>query len=152
MRLNRSRLHFIDFARTFAVVLALLSHSLNNTEVLDRMGADSLYITLHQAVHPKQFTRIATPIFVFMFGFMIEFVYATRARDSGAASIQRRLRVRSFQCYFRIMPDVLLHSAGWPPVALRVRRVPSLLRKFPLREHPPGLRRHHALHSAAGAT
>ena len=92
MRLNLSRLHFIDFARTFAVVLALLAHSLTNTKVFDRMGADSLYI--------KQFTRTATPIFVFMFGFMIEFVYATRARASGVASIQRRLRVRSFQCYF----------------------------------------------------
>ena len=92
MRLNLSRLHFIDFARTFAVVLALLAHSLNNTKVFDRMGADSLYI--------KQFTRTATPIFVFMFGFIIEFVYATRARASGVASIQRRLRVRSFQCYF----------------------------------------------------
>jgi OpgC protein len=92
MRLNLSRLHFIDFARTFAVVLALLAHSLNNTKVFDRMGADSVYI--------KQFTRTATPIFVFMFGFMIEFVYATRARASGVASIQRRLRVRSFQCYF----------------------------------------------------
>jgi OpgC protein len=92
MRLNLSRLHFIDFARTFAVILALLAHSLSNTKVLDRMGADSLYI--------KQFTRTATPIFVFMFGFMIEFVYATRARASGVTSIQRRLRVRSFQCYF----------------------------------------------------
>ena len=92
MRLNLSRLHFIDFARTFAVVLALLAHSLGNTKVFDRMGADSLYI--------KQFTRTATPIFVFMFGFMIEFVYTTRARASGVASIQRRLRVRSFQCYF----------------------------------------------------
>ena len=92
MRLNLSRLHFIDFARTFAVVLALLAHSLNNTKVFDRMGADSLYI--------KEFTRTATPIFVFMFGFIIEFVYTTRARASGVASIQRRLRVRSFQCYF----------------------------------------------------
>jgi hypothetical protein len=92
MRLNLSRLHFIDFTRTFAVVLALLAHSLNSTKVFDRMGADSLYI--------KQFTRTATPIFVFMFGFMIEFVYATRARASGVASIHRRLRVRSFQCYF----------------------------------------------------
>ena len=92
MRLNLSRLHFIDFARTFAVVLALLAHSLANTNVLGRVSADSLYIT--------QFTRTATPIFVFMFGFMIEFVYATRARAFGMASIQRRLRVRSFQCYF----------------------------------------------------
>jgi hypothetical protein len=92
IRLNLSRLHFIDFARTFAVVLALLSHSLANTKVLDRVGPDSLYIT--------QFIRTATPIFVFMFGFMIEFVYATRSRASGVASIQRRLRVRSFQCYF----------------------------------------------------
>jgi hypothetical protein len=35
-----------------------------------------------------------------MFGFMIEFVYATRAAASGLESIQRRLFVRSFQCYF----------------------------------------------------
>jgi hypothetical protein len=92
MRLNLSRLHFIDFARTFAVVLALLSHSLANTKVLDRVSADSLNIT--------HFTRTATPIFVFMFGFMIEYVYVMRARAFGVASIQQRLRVRSFQCYF----------------------------------------------------
>jgi OpgC protein len=92
MPVKLSRLHFIDFARTYALVLALLSHSLETTGVIDRLGQDSLFI--------KQFTRTATPMFVFMFGFMIEFVYATRARASGVESIQRRLRVRSFQCYF----------------------------------------------------
>src|SRR5262245_20571503 len=92
MPVKLSRLHFIDFARTYAVVLALLSHSLESTGVIDRLGDSSLYV--------KQFTRTATPMFVFMFGFMIEFVYATRARASGVESIQRRLLVRSFQCYF----------------------------------------------------
>jgi len=86
-----SRLHFIDFARTYAVFLALLAHSLETTGVIDRLGSDSLYV--------RQFTRTATPMFVFMFGFMIEFVYATRARASGVESIRWRLQVRSFQCY-----------------------------------------------------
>ena len=54
MRLNLSRLHFIDFARTFAVVLALLAHSLNNTKVFDRMGADSLYITRADSSLPRR--------------------------------------------------------------------------------------------------
>lgn len=38
-------------------------------------------------------------MFVFMFGFMIEFVYVRRAEQSGLDSIRRRLYVRSFQCY-----------------------------------------------------
>ena len=37
MRLNLLRLDSIDFARTFAVVLALLDHSLGNTKVFGRM-------------------------------------------------------------------------------------------------------------------
>jgi hypothetical protein len=92
MSVSQPRLHFIDFARTWAVALALLSHSLEATGVIDRLGEDSVFV--------KQITRTATPMFVFMFGFMIEFVYATRARASGVESIERRLRVRSFQCYF----------------------------------------------------
>ena len=86
------RLTFIDFARTYAVFLALLSHALNTTGTFQHMGESSLYI--------RQFTRMATPMFVFMFGFMIEFVYARKARLLGLESVQRRLLVRSFQCYF----------------------------------------------------
>jgi hypothetical protein len=99
MQANLSRLHFIDFARTYAVFLALLAHSLETTGVIDRLGEDSLYI--------RQFTRTATPIFVFMFGFMIEFVYATRAAASAGppwplreapialAKLRRKLRPES---------------------------------------------------------
>lgn len=47
----------------------------------------------------KQFTRSATPIFVFMFGFMVEFVYTRRARNLGVSAVRRRIYVRSFQCY-----------------------------------------------------
>ncbi|MCL7965425.1 MAG: OpgC domain-containing protein [marine benthic group bacterium] len=43
--------------------------------------------------------RTATPTFIFMFGMMLELVYARRARDGGMANVSRRLLLRSAQCY-----------------------------------------------------
>ncbi len=91
MKISSQRLTFIDVARTYAVCLALLSHALIAVDFFDELGQGRLYI--------KQFTRLATPMFVFMFGFMIEFVYVRRAYDGNLASISSRIYIRSFQCY-----------------------------------------------------
>ena len=85
------RLSFIDFARTYAVFLALLAHVLLMTGFFKELGEQGLYI--------KQFTRMATPMFVFMFGFMVEFVYVDKAKKLGFSSIARRLTIRSLQCF-----------------------------------------------------
>lgn len=85
------RLPFIDATRTYAVLLVLLAHALNATGVFTALGSDSRYI--------QQFTRQSTPLFVFIFGFMLEFVYARKAKDRGIASVRPRLVARSLQCY-----------------------------------------------------
>ncbi len=88
---NKSdRLVFIDVARTYAVILALLTHALETINLFDQLGSDSVYI--------RQFTRMATPMFVFMFGFMVELVYVKRV-EQGQSSVSKWLYIRSFQCY-----------------------------------------------------
>ena len=85
------RLSFIDVARTYAVISVLLAHALNATGTFARMGTDSFSI--------HQFTRMATPMFVFIFGFMIEYVYVWKAQQQGLVSVRSRLMTRSLQCY-----------------------------------------------------
>lgn len=88
---NKSdRLVFIDVARTYAVILALLTHALETINLFDQLGTDSVYI--------RQFTRMATPMFVFMFGFMVELVYVKRVEQK-QSSVSKWLYIRSFQCY-----------------------------------------------------
>jgi len=88
---SRTRIRFIDVARTYAIVLALLSHALLATGFSANRGFAPLLV--------KQITRTATPMFVFMFGFMVEYVYVPRARAAAVLSLRRRLLVRAFQCY-----------------------------------------------------
>lgn len=102
MEKSPNRLTFIDVARTYAIILALLAHALITTGAIDKLGADSIYI--------KQFIRMATPMFVFMFGFMVEFIYVKRASNCGVKQISRRLYVRSFQCF---VAYVLTSMCAW---------------------------------------
>ena len=88
---HQNRLTFIDVARTYAILLALLSHVFAATGFFQQLGPDALLI--------RQFTRVATPLFMFMFGFMIEFVYVRRAASNGVGAIRHRILARSFQCY-----------------------------------------------------
>ncbi len=85
MSTQGTRLLFVDVSRTYAVFLALLAHFLTTVGARDPMIL--------------QFTRMATPMFVFMFGFMVEYVYVSRASQLGQAQIRRRLWTRSFHCY-----------------------------------------------------
>lgn len=88
---NLTRLNFIDVARSYAIMLALFSHAMFVFGGFTALGEDALKI--------KLFTRTATPLFVFMFGMMLELVYARKARENGLSSVIRRLILRSAQCY-----------------------------------------------------
>lgn len=88
---SSKRLLFIDIARTYAVILALLSHAFVSTGYFDQIGPNAILI--------RQFTRMATPMFVFMFGFMVEFIYVRKYEIEGFNSINKRILSRSFQCY-----------------------------------------------------
>jgi len=86
-----NRLNFVDVARAYAIVLALFAHSMVTFGGFSSLGDfDSL---------AKLFIRFATPMFVFMFGIMLELVYVKRARLNGVQSVVRRLVLRSAQCY-----------------------------------------------------
>ncbi|MBN2433608.1 MAG: OpgC domain-containing protein [Acidobacteria bacterium] len=85
------RLGFIDVSRTWAIILALTAHLFNAAGVFTQLDSGSIYI--------RSFTRMATPLFVFMFGFMFEYVYVPRMATLGYGAVRKRLLTRAFQCY-----------------------------------------------------
>jgi hypothetical protein len=85
------RLNFIDVARTWAIGLALFAHGITTFGGMAALGASSPFVQL--------LVRTATPTFVFMFGIMLELVYARRAQVDGMQAVSRRLCLRSAQCY-----------------------------------------------------
>jgi hypothetical protein len=101
---NPLRLTFIDFARTYAVILALLAHAMNAAGASEQLGDAGSYI--------RPFTRMSTPLFLLIFGFMIEFIYVVRVPHVGLPAVTRRLRIRSFQCYFAYLITSLASVVG----------------------------------------
>ena len=99
-----TRLNFIDVARSYAIILALFSHAMLAFGGFAALGEDALKI--------KLFTRTATPLFVFMFGMMLELVYARKARENGLSSVVRRLLLRSAQCYLGYQLTVVAGMIG----------------------------------------
>ena len=84
------RLYFVDVARAYAIALALFTHGMT-----DFGGWES-----GLALEPLRFVvRSATPLFMFMFGMMLELAYARRAEREGLQSVVPRLLKRAWQCY-----------------------------------------------------
>jgi len=88
---KENRLLFIDVARTFAILLALLSHFLGSFNMPTWFGS--------AGENYPYFTSMATPMFIFMFGFMMEYVYVSKALKAWSADLSKRIYIRSFQCY-----------------------------------------------------
>ena len=99
-----TRLNFIDVARSYAIILALFAHAMLAFGGFAALGEEALKI--------KLFTRTATPLFVFMFGMMLELVYARKARENGLSSVVRRLLLRSAQCYLGYQLTVVAGMIG----------------------------------------
>mgnify|MGYP001822509197 CR=1 FL=1 len=98
------RLNFVDVARAYAIVLALFAHSMATFSGYSSLGD---YDTL-----ARLFIRFATPMFVFMFGIMLELVYVRRAMDTGVQGVVRRLVLRSAQCYLGYQLTVVASVLG----------------------------------------
>ena len=86
------RLNFIDVARAYAIALALFAHAMTAFG-----GWDFLFVPV--AAGLKLVTATATPLFVFMFGLMLELHYARRAVRDGFEPTMKRLLKRGGQCY-----------------------------------------------------
>ncbi|WP_296622211.1 OpgC domain-containing protein [Marivirga sp.] len=86
------RVHFVDFARSYAIFLALTDHSFND------FGIWSTY-AFSEYPFIKLLTTSATPLFLFLFGMMLELIYLRRLKEKGLSAIKPKLFKRSFQCY-----------------------------------------------------
>jgi hypothetical protein len=81
-----SRLHFIDSVRGLAVIMAMLSHA------LFQFSNDFIFL--------KPLTRTATPVFVILFGIMLEIAYLRRIRTgTESVRVETRLLSRMITCY-----------------------------------------------------
>jgi hypothetical protein len=86
------RVYFVDFARSYAICLALLDHSMNDFHIWENYSFEQYAIL-------RLFTTSATPTFLFLFGMMLELVYFPRLQNNGLEAIKPALFKRSFQCY-----------------------------------------------------
>ena len=73
---TRRRYIFVDVLCSLAIALAMAAHALNDFDVLSRL-------TEAEFTAVRFLTRAATPSFIFMFGMMLELVYARRISTSG---------------------------------------------------------------------
>ncbi len=110
MSLLKKRLNFIDVARSYAIALAIFSHAM-----IDFEG----WGIVPEVDNLRFFTRTATPLFVFMFGMMLELVYVRYAARDTIKAVAPRLFKRSLQCYIGYALTVLAGIVGGYMTVLR---------------------------------
>ena len=88
-----NRLNFVDVARAYAIALVLFSHAMLDTGGEKWTAAHGFEEILQVVV------RSGTPLFIFMFGMMLEIAYTRVARRDGFGAVRARLFKRSWQCY-----------------------------------------------------
>lgn len=86
-----SREAFIDFARGFAILLAVGSHAFYAFGY-DILFGDAMYQVM-------SLTRLATPSFILITGMMFELVYLRKAEKQGFKVMVQSLVSRAVQCY-----------------------------------------------------
>lgn len=99
-KVSSSREGFIDFARGFAIMLAVGSHAFYAFGY-DVLFGDAMYQVM-------SFTRLATPSFVLITGMMFEFVYLRKAENQGFRVMAQSLVMRALQCYAAYLITVLI--------------------------------------------
>jgi surface polysaccharide O-acyltransferase-like enzyme len=99
------RISGLDTARALAIFLAVCSHSFIHFGVWPLLDSD-LALLLHL------FTRSATPVFIILFGMMLELVYLKRLLAGKRTDCWRRLVSRAIQCYSLFLCVVVAGVAG----------------------------------------
>jgi hypothetical protein len=101
MSSSSNRIYFVDFARSFAIMLALTDHSMND---FGMMPANTPLL--------KVITTSATPTFLLLFGMMLEIIYLGRLRKAGIRKMAFGMVNRSFQCYIGYFLTVVAGVVG----------------------------------------
>ncbi|MFC3215665.1 OpgC domain-containing protein [Novosphingobium panipatense] len=94
----------LDIARTVAIVLAMLNHSFIATNVWRDFFEGKPHVTFA--------VRLATPMFIILFGALLEIVYRRRAVRDGMQAVTARLFERGLLCWLlytlTLLPLLLL--------------------------------------------
>lgn len=97
---QQTRIRGIDICRSIAILLAMFSHAM--------VAAGVLYVTDESIATPLRFTlQMAPPIFIILFGTMLEFVYKARIENGQYLQSTRRLLTRALQCYLLYVVTIL---------------------------------------------
>ncbi len=97
---SSSREVFIDFARGFAILLAVGSHAFYAFGY-DILFGDAMYQVM-------SLTRLATPSFILITGMMFELVYLRKTEKQGFKAMVKSLISRAMQCYLAYGITVLI--------------------------------------------
>lgn len=142
--MHRQRIDFVDVARAYALALVTFGHAMGEFGLWDELSDGTVEVA-------RLLTRTGTPLFILMFGMMIELVHVRRAERDGVDALRPRLRRRALECWagyllvsvVALVPDrvdlldvakstVLLAGAGYGTIlavyALALAATPALLR------------------------
>ena len=92
-RPSRQRVAFLDASRAVAIALATVSHGYRAFTDPSGFLGHPLEKYLYLAA------RAATPLFLVLFGMMVEWVYVRRAKSRGLGPVAGQMLKRSAQCY-----------------------------------------------------
>jgi hypothetical protein len=87
-----NRVIFIDITRSFAIMLALIDHGMNDFDVWNHYSKTN-YLLI------KSITSTATPTFLIMFGIMLEIVYRKKLIKNNFQEMALGSLHRSLKCY-----------------------------------------------------
>lgn len=100
MAQESTRIIGIDMARSFAICAAMLSHVLLTFDVYQ-------FTPLESTVWMRFIIQMSPPIFISLFGAMLEVAYLPKVRAGQIDSVVSRLLVRAVQCYLLFGATVL---------------------------------------------
>lgn len=109
----RTRIDFVDVTRAFAIALVTFNHAMGDFSVWNT-------VSVRAADAATFVARTGTPIFVLLFGMMVELAHVRRAERFGVDALVPRLRRRAFECYAGYL--FVSACASWRPTGFDVDR------------------------------
>lgn len=102
---RQSRIIGLDICRSAAILTVMFSHSITEASLYNHYDPDEgFYLALRFLI------QIAPPIFIILFGSMLEIVYRPRVEAGEGRDVTARLLTRALQCYLLYLLSLV---AAW---------------------------------------
>lgn len=92
----------LDICRSAAILTAMLSHAFAEADVYGHYASDNIAIILLRLA-----MQVAPPVFIILFGSMLEIVYRPRIEAGHGRDVTARLLTRALQCYLLYLVSLL---------------------------------------------